>query len=204
MPTLAPPPAGVCPAVPGGEDRSPYQDHVAGGDVHVGLHGLLGPGRCAAPGRGAGHRPITELGRHAVDARCVRGLWAFGWAHGHALPAQLLGDGEGRSVLLLWLLCAPSPAPPKCYGPHGSFVAMPPPYTDVTHTHAQVYIHTDTHMCACTYNSRHGCMIHTDISHMDIHTQRCTHVYAHHIHKYTWIYTHRYTHVCPHTKMSHT
>lgn len=39
----------------------PYQDHVTGGDVHVGLNRLLAPGRCAAPGRGAGNGPIAKL-----------------------------------------------------------------------------------------------------------------------------------------------
>lgn len=39
----------------------PYQDHVTGGDVHVGLNWLLAPGRCAAPGRGAGNGPIAKL-----------------------------------------------------------------------------------------------------------------------------------------------
>lgn len=47
----------------------PYQDHVTGGDVHVGLDGLLAPGRGAAAGRGAGHGAIAELRGHAVDSR---------------------------------------------------------------------------------------------------------------------------------------
>lgn len=78
-------------------ERRPYQDHVAGGDVHVGLHWLLRPGRGAAPRGGAGHRPVTELRGHAADAGRVRGLRALGRARGHALPAQLLQDSGRRS-----------------------------------------------------------------------------------------------------------
>lgn len=65
----------------------PYQDHVTGGDVHVGLDGLLTPGRGAAAGRGAGHGAIAELRGHAVDSRRVQRLRAVRGFHCHALAA---------------------------------------------------------------------------------------------------------------------
>lgn len=91
--------------------RAPYQDHVAGGDVHVGRHGLLAPGRGAAPRGWAGQRPIAELRRHAVDAGRMRGLGAVGRAHGHALAAQLLED-RGTRVSAPALPRPPAPWPP--------------------------------------------------------------------------------------------
>lgn len=65
----------------------PYQDHVTGGDVHVGLDGLLAPGRGAAPSRGAGDGPIAELGGDAVYPGGVQGLRAVRAFHCHALAA---------------------------------------------------------------------------------------------------------------------
>lgn len=65
----------------------PYQDHVPGGDVHVGLDWLLTPGGCAAPGRGAGDGPIAELRGDAVYSRGAQGLRAVRCLHCHALAA---------------------------------------------------------------------------------------------------------------------
>lgn len=55
---------------------------------------------------------------------------------------------------------------------HMALLRPCPPPTDITHIHAQVYIHTDTHMCACTHNSRHT-QIHR--YHTRIHTHACVH-----------------------------
>lgn len=63
---------------------------MSGGDVHVGLHRLLTPGRRAAASRRAGNGPITELGGNTIDSRGTQGLWAIRCLHGHALTAQLL------------------------------------------------------------------------------------------------------------------
>ena len=69
------------------EEKLTYQDHVAGGDVHVGLHRLLAPGRRAAASRVAGNGPITEMRGHTIDSRGMQGLWAIRCLHGHALTA---------------------------------------------------------------------------------------------------------------------
>jgi len=74
-----------------------HQDHVSGGDVHVGLDGLLAPGGRAAVGAGAGLRGVAELGRDAADPRGLcRRRWCLGAAKerlgSHVLAAQLLGD----------------------------------------------------------------------------------------------------------------
>lgn len=63
------------------------------GDVHVGVGGLLAPGRDAAPGRGAdGLAPVAELRGHAVDPG-RDGLAAFGRGFDrHTLTAQLLRE----------------------------------------------------------------------------------------------------------------
>ena len=80
------------------ERGSVYQDHVTGGYVHVGGDGLVAPGGGAAASRGAGRRPVAELGRHAVEARVtprLRPLHALRGPHRHALATELLGEGGG-------------------------------------------------------------------------------------------------------------
>lgn len=64
---------------------------MSGGDVHVGVSGLLAPGGDAAPGRGAdGRTAVAELGRHAVDPG-GDGLGTLGRRlDGHALATELL------------------------------------------------------------------------------------------------------------------
>lgn len=131
--------------------QRPYQDHVAGGDVHVGLRRLLGPGRGAAPCRRAGHRPIAELGGDAADAGRVRGLGAVGRAHGHALPAQLLQDSEGMSQgcrAPVWPASLPSAClarEPRCTW--GKFALRPHTHmrAHTTQKHTQLYTCTHTH-----------------------------------------------------------
>lgn len=84
-----------------------HQYHVTCGDVHVGVGGLLAPGRDTAPGWGAdGCTGIAELRWHAVDPG-GDGLWTLaGWFDGHTLPAQLLqGRVDASNPLLALALC---------------------------------------------------------------------------------------------------
>lgn len=78
-------------------EQETHQNHVTGGDVHVGVGGLLAPGRDAAPRRRADGltAAIAELRRHAVDPGGDR-LRALGRRFDrHPLPAELLQE-EGR------------------------------------------------------------------------------------------------------------
>lgn len=73
-----------------------HQYHVTCGDVHVGVGGLLAPGRDAAPGRGAdGRTGVAELRGHTVDPGGDRLRTLRGGFDGHALPAQLLQERKG-------------------------------------------------------------------------------------------------------------
>lgn len=80
------------PLSPSGSRPGPDQNHVSGGDVHVGLGRLLTPGRRAAVGAGAGLGCVAELRGHAAHPR---GLW---WTLrpveqglcSHVLAAQVL------------------------------------------------------------------------------------------------------------------
>lgn len=87
-----------------------HQYHVTCGDVHVGVGGLLAPGRDAAPGRGAdGWSGVAELRGHTVDPGGDRLRTLRGGFDGHALPAQLLQERKGGvggvSELPLALAC---------------------------------------------------------------------------------------------------
>lgn len=76
-----------------------HQYHVAGGDVHVRVGGLLAPGGDAAPCRGAdGWTAVAELRRHAVDPG-GDGLRALSWRFDrHTLPAELLQEGRRGQI----------------------------------------------------------------------------------------------------------